>query len=717
MSKRLKKISSINSGTRLAIILFGSFFLLRVTTGQSPVNIPDYLSEKFTSFCRNVPREEIFVHTDREYYVAGEEIWFSTYLIDRQTLRPSSKSRIVYFELLNSENRPVVQKKIFMKDGMGQGHIVLPDTLSNGIYTIRAYTNWMKNFMPDNCFIKYITLCNILNTNLIREKITERKSSGRRPAAIAGVKLKVDNSNSGFIDIELATSEEFRSENKNVYLFIQTRGNINHIGTENLDGNLTTLRIPRSELGEGVNQITLFNSIGKPVADRYIYSALMTSNILRVTCADSIALREHISVKIETAIKGSSDNLSISVAPLIKDQSMGDIKDYLVFGSEFGLTMLNRNLNNLSGAAIDSLLSGTSSNWIDWSQILSGKVPSFKYQPEIEDHFIYGKFLNGEDQPVNSSILLCTPGKEAGFQYSLTDPEGNFTLRIPIDDKTKDLVIIPDAVAPGNKLIMESSFADKYFSSQISHDSVGHFPQYFNKLSVNHQVQKIYGNSSDGKSVKFIWKNLKPTRFYGRPDIELVLVNYISLPVMSEIFFELLPGVSMKMKKSGAEISITYRIDDDQFTTSPCLMIDGVIIRDASLIANLDPQLVEKIDVIKEQYIVGKYEFNGIVNIITKAGDFSCIPLPGYMIRFPYKVIEPVITFSSPDYSSEELRSGRIPDYRNTLYWNAAVKTDNSGKAEVEFWSADNSGYYVINIEGITDDGKVISDHKILRVK
>jgi hypothetical protein len=230
-------------------------------------------------------------------------------------------------------------------------------------------------------------------------------------------------------------------------------------------------------------------------------------------------------------------------------------------------------------------------------------------------------------------------------------------------------------------------------------------------------VQKIYGIPSTGNILKPVFDPLKPIRFYGQPDIELVLADYINLPVMNEIFFELLPGVSMKKKKSTYEISVTYHVEDDLFVNSPCLMIDGIIIKDATLIANLDPEIVEKIDVIKGKYLVGKYIFTGIVNVITKSGDFSCISLPDYMIRLTYRVTDPLKSFVSPDYSSTELKESHIPDYRNTLYWNPSVKPENDGKARVEFWSSDNKSDYVINIQGITAEGKIISFRKIIKVK
>lgn len=96
---------------------------------------------------------------------------------------------------------------------------------------------------------------------------------------------------------------------------------------------------------------------------------------------------------------------------------------------------------------------------------------------------------------------------------------------------------------------------------------------------------------------------------------------------MEEIFFELLPRVSLKRKKSGYEILIADRINDSPYILSPVLMIDGVKVKDASVIAELNPELVERIDIIKEIYLVGTYSFTGLINVVTKSGDYSCVPL------------------------------------------------------------------------------------------
>ena len=109
--------------------------------------------------------------------------------------------------------------------------------------------------------------------------------------------------------------------------------------------------------------------------------------------------------------------------------------------------------------------------------------------------------------------------------------------------------------------------------------------------------------------------------------------------------------------------------------------------------------------------------FYGLVNVITKAGDFSVVTLPDYAIRLQYKVIDPVNTFKSIEYSTAAIKESRIPDFRNTLYWNPSVKTGVDNKASVDFWSSDFATGYDININGITSDGKLISIKKHIKVK
>jgi hypothetical protein len=374
----------------------------------------------------------------------------------------------------------------------------------------------------------------------------------------------------------------------------------------------------------------------------------------------------------------------------------------------------------MSPEAVDSLLQLVRSNWIDWNAILADKMPVYTYEAEKDDHFLSGKLVSGNKEPENADkyVILSLPGKKASFQYAKTNKEGNFSFRINIDEKVTDYIVQPDEVSKGQSLNIESPFSDKFYKSAVSVDSAGKLiPGYISDWSVNLQVRKIYGISSTGNQINRVFSVPAAKRFYGKPDQELILKDYIALPVMQEVFFELLAGVFMKNRKSVYEITINDPDINKPYDAPPGLFVDGVMVKDPATIAGIDPELVEKIDVVREKYIIGDYLFYGLVNVLTKAGDFSNVTLPDYAIRLPYRAIDPVFAFVSPDYSNTAIKKSRIPDFRNTLYWNPSVKNDKDGKAKVEFWSSDNRSEYVINIQGITQEGEPFSLQKIIKVK
>ena len=248
-----------------AILFLIPILFLQGISGQGSINMTDYLTKKFQDFTNAVPREELYVHSDRDEYISGEDLWFNIYVLDRKSLKPSSESRIAYFELLNPENRPIVQKKIGLDGGSGQGQIVLPDTLSTGTYIIRAYTNWMKNFLPFNCFSREVHIYNAFSSRSFKRNMNSAASftpdggiMNYSQSVNTGLTLKVDNLKPDILEIDVLTTEKYRTENNNqFYLFIQTRGNINRVSSQGVKDETSRIFIPKKELPSGINQITV----------------------------------------------------------------------------------------------------------------------------------------------------------------------------------------------------------------------------------------------------------------------------------------------------------------------------------------------------------------------------------------------------------------------------------------------------------------------------
>ncbi|HVS95135.1 MAG TPA: hypothetical protein VHE54_01580, partial [Puia sp.] len=123
----------------------------------------DSLSDAFNRYPMRWVQEKLFVHIDKTFYLAGEFIWFKAYDVDSRGNMPLSISGVAYVELLDKDQKPVLQEKIALKNGAGHGSFRIPSSIVPGHYIFRAYTGWMKNFSPDLYYHQSLTILNTLN--------------------------------------------------------------------------------------------------------------------------------------------------------------------------------------------------------------------------------------------------------------------------------------------------------------------------------------------------------------------------------------------------------------------------------------------------------------------------------------------------------------------------------------------------------------------------
>jgi hypothetical protein len=141
-----------------AILLICALFCIVRTQAQD--NPAAQIKDALVEHQQHSLQEKIYAHTNKDYYLTGELIWFKLYDVDASFHHPLDISKVAYIELLDSLNKPVLQGKIAMQDGLGKGSFYLPTTLNSGIYKLRAYTNWMKNYDVDFFFEKIIPIVN-----------------------------------------------------------------------------------------------------------------------------------------------------------------------------------------------------------------------------------------------------------------------------------------------------------------------------------------------------------------------------------------------------------------------------------------------------------------------------------------------------------------------------------------------------------------------------
>ena len=118
------------------------------------------LLKKLEDYSTKYPQEKVYLHLDKPYYAIGDDIWFKAYTVNTKTLAPSEISKILYVELINEKDSLKRMLKLPLMGGITWGDFKLTDSLGEGNYRIRAYTNYMRNFGTDFFFDKNIKVGN-----------------------------------------------------------------------------------------------------------------------------------------------------------------------------------------------------------------------------------------------------------------------------------------------------------------------------------------------------------------------------------------------------------------------------------------------------------------------------------------------------------------------------------------------------------------------------
>lgn len=144
-----------NLGRLTAIAVLVTTAILGFIIDEDPIKP---LLDRLNQYTLDVPQEKIYIQTDRSYYTAGDTIWFKSYLVNAAENRLSVYSKIIYLQLIGPGDSAGISMKLPLLKGLTWGDIPLPDTLSEGTYRLRAYTNWMRNFGPESFFERNIDI-------------------------------------------------------------------------------------------------------------------------------------------------------------------------------------------------------------------------------------------------------------------------------------------------------------------------------------------------------------------------------------------------------------------------------------------------------------------------------------------------------------------------------------------------------------------------------
>ncbi|MBW1295863.1 TonB-dependent receptor plug domain-containing protein [Aquimarina litoralis] len=133
--------------------------------------------------------EKIYTQTDRSFYFPGETIWFKSYVTDSEH-KITKLSEVLYAELISPKGAIVKSWNLSIQQGYSYGHFDIQKDWVGGIYTLKMYTQWMRNYGEDAFFTKKITVQKIVQPNLLLKLKFEKESYGKSSEVVANFEVK-----------------------------------------------------------------------------------------------------------------------------------------------------------------------------------------------------------------------------------------------------------------------------------------------------------------------------------------------------------------------------------------------------------------------------------------------------------------------------------------------------------------------------------------------
>lgn len=120
----------------------------------------------------NISQENIYILTNKDLYLSGETLWFNAMVFRNFSI--SDNSTNFFIELYDKNKKQILRKRFPIFNGVVQGSFQIPESLSEDIYFVRAYTPMMSNLSEDFQYIKQIP---IYNPSSPKKLVTDKSSS------------------------------------------------------------------------------------------------------------------------------------------------------------------------------------------------------------------------------------------------------------------------------------------------------------------------------------------------------------------------------------------------------------------------------------------------------------------------------------------------------------------------------------------------------------
>ncbi|MEO8766298.1 MAG: hypothetical protein ABI416_18505 [Ginsengibacter sp.] len=502
-----------------------------------------------------------------------------------------------------------------------------------------------------------------------------------------------------------------------VYLFIHTREVTKASETGHFQQGQAVFLIDKEILGDGISHITVFNDQRQPVCERlYFKKPSKQLDIKLNTDLQSYAGRTKVSVNIQTgdnALKNDSTSLSMTVYRVDSLQSPETpfISSYLLLTSDLRGNIEDPNYYFLkddpeTNSALDNLMLTNGWRRFKWEEIFKTTKPFFEFIPEYNGHVITGKIIDTKSGNPGTGLetTLAFPGFITGFNTATSDKQGRIRYELKkMYGSAQAIVQINSSTDNDYHLEVADPYSNEFSGNVLPEFTLN--AAYINSLreqSISMQVQNIY---SAKKLRIYYTARIDTASFYLHPDQVYLLDNYTRFTTMEEVLREYVMMVNVRKREGRFHFSVFDLGSLHVFKNDPLVLLDGVPVADINKFMETDPLKLYKLEVLNRKYFLGNSVFEGILSWTSYKEDMAGYDPGRHAMLVDYDGMQPEREFYSPAYNTEDQLSSHIPDFRNVLLWSPHIKIAPGASKEINFFTSDMPGKYIVQVQGISGSG------------
>jgi hypothetical protein len=562
-----------------------------------------------------------------------------------------------------------------------------------------------------------------------------------------GIVLEINNTGPEII-YTLRSSQKFNSP------FITVVGQLNqqliYLAKISIkEDEITSGRIPLSEISSGVVQITVFNAQEQALVERIAFANLhkcsfpVKSDIL----FESSKPRSKVSLEIEVPDSISS-NLSVSITCNNKQTELSeeniftkllldaDLKGYVHNAAYY---FSNRDSAN---EYLDLIMMTNGWRRYKWYDLLLGHFPNLKFAPE-QSLTVYGEIKGLSKKELADKSLIGIVEFKSGEKYLLNSdiqPEGRFKfsnllfydsikLYYQLNNDKKGFStnrasfntwqnILQGGISLPAKNMYSLKLADPERNTTVNNTLYRSNRYVFDSLKVKTLSEVIVTAKIKTEKEK-LNEEYTSGPFVDLGNSRIIIPENDPASLSSQSLLDYLksryPG--MDVNPFASEDPIIWRgwptaLFVNEISQGMVSPKDLHYVQDATLIQSLSMSEIAMVKIFDPPF-VGAWGngAGGCIAVYTKkAGQKSLSPQKPYSTLIGFTSSK---EFYNPDY--ENNKSTSIPDFRNPVYWNPYIFTDkNNNKVKCTFYNNDSGSALKIVIEGCNANGKLIRVENIV---